>query len=234
MKRLKTIVVEDERLPRLALLQKLTDFAGQVEVVDACDSYETALKSIVSHKPDLLLLDIQLNGRDSIELLHELREQMPLPHIIFTTAYDDRQYLMSAIKIQATDYLLKPVSKQELALAINKVIHDITPFGKTSTLRTSKGVIQIANADIAYIKAARNYAAMVGFQCDEMLLDNIYTLERTLDEDFVRIDRSTIVNIKTIYQINKRQCSCTFKSKDGKELVLKLSKVGLSHILGSS
>ena len=63
MKRLKTIVVEDERLPLLALLQKLEDHSLQLEVVDDCDNYQSALESILRHRPDLLFLDIQLGGR---------------------------------------------------------------------------------------------------------------------------------------------------------------------------
>ncbi|MBQ6822662.1 MAG: response regulator, partial [Bacteroidales bacterium] len=111
MNRLKTIVVEDERLPRLSLLAKLEEHRQLLDVVDDCDSYEAALESILRHRPDLLFLDIQLGGRDSISLLEELRHTIPLPYVIFTTAYSDREYLMSAIKLSAVDYLLKPVGK---------------------------------------------------------------------------------------------------------------------------
>ena len=80
---LKAIVVEDERYPRLSLLQKLEEFRSQIEVIDACDSYDAALKSILQHRPDLLFLDIQLQGRDSIQLLNELQNSMhTLPRVI--------------------------------------------------------------------------------------------------------------------------------------------------------
>ena len=121
-KTLRTIVVEDERLPRLSLLQKLEEFRQEIEVIDSCDNYDQALQSILRNQPDLLFLDIQLQGRDAIQLLDELKRSISLPHIIFTTAYADRKYLMSAIKLSAVDYLLKPVDKNELALAISKVL----------------------------------------------------------------------------------------------------------------
>ena len=60
MEKLKTIVVEDERLPRLALLAKLEDWRSVLEVIDVCDSYDSARDSILRHRPDLLFLDIQL------------------------------------------------------------------------------------------------------------------------------------------------------------------------------
>ena len=69
-----TIVVEDERLPRLSLLKKLEDFRHALEVVDSCDNYDTALESILKNRPDLVFLDIQLQGRDSIQLLDELKQ----------------------------------------------------------------------------------------------------------------------------------------------------------------
>ena len=68
MDRLRTIVVEDELLPRLSLLQKLEAFAAQIEIVDDCDNFDAALASILMHKPDLLFLDIQLQGRNAIQL----------------------------------------------------------------------------------------------------------------------------------------------------------------------
>ena len=85
MRKLKAIVVEDERLPRLSLLAKLEEFRHSVEVVDACDNYDSARMSILRHRPDLLFLDIQLQGCDSIQLLEELKQTIPLPYVIFPT-----------------------------------------------------------------------------------------------------------------------------------------------------
>jgi len=239
-RRLRTIVVEDERLPRLTLLTKLQALADDVEVVAACDSYETARDSIRALRPDLLLMDIQLQGRDSITLLRELQDEMPLPSVIFTTAYDDRSYLMSAIKLQATDYLLKPVSPDELRQAIAKVKRNLpdSPSPPTShpsqaklAFRTSAGRVWVAPDSIAYVKAARNYAVLVCFDREEVLLDNLMTLETILDpESFVRVDRSTIVNSGKITQLNIRHPSCRFRSSDGVELKLELSKVAVEHL----
>ena len=89
MKMLRTIVVEDERLPRLSLLAKLDELSHTVEVVDSCADYDSARMSILRHRPDLLLLDIQLQGRDSMQLLDELKQTITLPYVIFTTAYSD-------------------------------------------------------------------------------------------------------------------------------------------------
>jgi DNA-binding LytR/AlgR family response regulator len=242
-RKLRTIVVEDERLPRLTLLKKLEALAADVEVVAACDSYEKARDSIRALKPDLLLMDIQLQGRDSISLLDELKEDMTLPHVIFTTAYDDRSYLMSAIKLQATDYLLKPVSPDELSQAIGKVKRDTqhptlntqhsTPNTQHPTLafRTSAGREWVAADSIAYVKAARNYAVLVCFDHEELLLDNLHTIEAMLDpQQFVRVDRSTIINRRAVTHLNTRSSVCKLRSADGTEIELELTKVALDHL----
>ena len=207
--KLRTIVVEDERLPRLTLLQKLrTALGDEVEVVGDCDNYETAKQCILEQKPDMLLMDIQLQGHNSITLLHELEQQMTLPAVIFTTAYDDRSYLMGAIKLQAVDYLLKPISVEELTAAVRKVQCRMSAAESEAgmSFRTSTGRAWIAPERIAYIKAARNYS-----------------------RQFLRIDRSTIINRRTLCEVNKHRGICRFE-RQGKIVELKLSKVGLERL----
>lgn len=242
------IVVEDERLPRLALLQKLEDFRQQVEVVYSCDNYDAALRSILQHKPDLLFLDIQLQGRDAIQLLEQVKQTQPLPHVIFTTAYNDRRYLMSAIKLSAVDYLLKPVDKNELAVAIAKAVERKDEGGRLKedggrrkedvvgdrlSFRTVSGRVFVPVGDIAYIRADGNYSMLKTFTGDENVLESLATLERRLDPNvFLRIDRSTIVNNLLLYRLNTRRRQCILRSADGALVELELSKTGV-QVLGS-
>jgi len=241
-KRLTAIVVEDQKLPRLSLLQKLEELRQQVEVVDSCDNYDSALQSIVRYKPDLLLLDIQLRGRNSMELLEELKALGPLPQIIFTTAYNERGYLMKAIKLQVADYLLKPIDRNELALAIAKAAQaaqaangesarDKGEAGRLS-FRTVNGKVFMEESDIAYIEADGNYAQITGFRGRDMVLENLSALEGRLDgEQFVRVDRSTIVNVKCIYRLNAKRRTCTLMAADGTTVELTLSKNGIERLI---
>lgn len=234
MKRLKTIVVEDERLPRLSLLAKLEGHYDELDVVDACESYDSARDSILHHHPDLLFLDIQLQGRDSIQLLEELRQTIPLPYVIFTTAYSDRDYLMSAIKLSAVDYLLKPIDKGALSHAIAKVTERARAAEALRAERPAKMEFRSVNCklfvapdDIAWFKADGNYSTLVTFNGEELILENLLSLERRLPAaSFVRIDRSTIVNIRRLHSISTQQRSCTLQADDGRLLELKLSRSG--------
>lgn len=238
-KKLITIVVEDERLPRLSLLKKLEDYRHAIEVVDSCDSYETALDSILRHRPELVFLDIQLQGRDSIQLLEELKQAITLPYIIFTTAYSDRKYLMSAIKLSAVDYLLKPIDKGELATAIAKATDRAEAempaqpeLPEKMSFKTSNGRILIADDDIAYIKADGNYAKIVTFLTQDLVLENLLSLQQRLPENtFIRVDRSTIVNLSKVYRLNQQQHTCSLQSNDGKVVVLELSKSGIESLM---
>ena len=238
MNKLKTIVVEDERLPRLSLLAKLEGHYQQLEVVDACDSYESARESILRHRPDLLFLDIQLNGRDSISLLEELRQTIPLPYVIFTTAYSDREYLMSAIKLSAVDYLLKPVGKAELSHAIAKVTDRAAASAAARGEMPEKLVFKSVNAklflpadDIAAFRAEGNYATLITFNGEHLLLENLLSLEQRLSGGpFLRADRSTIVHVGKVCRLDQQQRTCTLQSADGRTLEIPLSKSGIDTL----
>ena len=238
MNKLKAIVVEDERLPRLSLLQKLEDFRQEVEVVDSCDNYDSALKSILRNQPDLLFLDIQLQGRDAIQLLNEMKQTIPLPHVIFTTAYAERKYLMSAIKLAAVDYLLKPIDKNELAMAINKATQQqknkravgVPP--KRLSLRTANGKLFIDASDIAYVTADGNYSYLFTFNSQENIMESLAMMEQLLDSStFIRVDRRMIVNLQKVYKLNSKRCICTLLSPEGTTLDVELSKTGMERLM---
>mgnify|MGYP002540182622 CR=1 FL=1 len=120
MKKYRAIIVEDERLPRLSLIRKLEDYHPDINIVECCEDYSSALKAILRHRPDILFLDIQLQGSTTLQLLSELKGAMPLPHIIFTTAYNNSEYLLQAIRLAAADYLLKPVKVGDIRHALDK------------------------------------------------------------------------------------------------------------------
>lgn len=229
-KRLKTIVVEDERLPRLSLLQKLEDYPN-VEVVEACDSYESARESILANRPDLLFLDIQLRGQNSISLLEELRNTIPLPYVIFTTAYTDSKYLMSAIKLSAVDYLVKPISKAELSHAIAKVA-ERTPSGGRLGFKAVGSMLFIAPDEIAAIRADGNYSGLVTFTGEDLVLESLLSIERRLpNPPFVRVDRSTMVNLPLVSRVNVQEHTCTIQSRDGRLHEQELSAKGVETLL---
>ena len=238
MSTLKAIVIDDERMPRLSLLQKLEAHSQEVEVVASCDSYDNALQNILQLKPDLLFLDIQLQGRDAIQLLEEVKQTQPLPYVIFTTAYSERRYLMSAIKLSAVDYLLKPIDKNELAIAIAKVgnlrttpANTASPLTSHLSFRTVNGKLFLTPQDIAYVQADGNYSKLVTYTDTESVMESLASMEQHLDsQTFARVDRSTIINIQQVYKLNTKRRLCTLRSDDNATITLELSKTGIDTI----
>src|SRR5438045_787772 len=112
-----TIIVDDERHSCEALQILIKDCCPQLSLAAVCYSGEEALQKIVSLHPQLVFLDIEMPNMNGFQLL----EHLPKIdfELIFTTSYD--QYAIKAIKFSALDYLLKPVDREELQKAVEKV-----------------------------------------------------------------------------------------------------------------
>jgi two-component system, LytTR family, response regulator LytT len=115
---LSTIVVDDEQLAREELAYLLKDFP-EVEVIATASNGLEAVELIHKLEPELVFLDIHMPGLDGLGIVHGLRErELELPHIIFVTAYE--QHAVEAFRLEALDYLLKPVERGRLAESIER------------------------------------------------------------------------------------------------------------------
>ena len=114
---LKTVLIDDEINALEALEWKLNRYIEDIEIIK-CNSPQEGIEVIDSVKPDLVFLDIEMPEIDGFELLQRLSYKGF--QLIFTTAHDE--FALRAIKVSAIDYLLKPVDKDELITAIEKVI----------------------------------------------------------------------------------------------------------------
>jgi len=120
-KRLKTIIVDDEKPSREALSTYIRDFCPGVEIAAECDSVKLAYQAILQHQPQLVFLDIEMPNGNGFDLLQMFK--MPPFKVIFVTAYSD--YAIRAFRFAAADYLLKPVKVDELVEAVNKVRQEL-------------------------------------------------------------------------------------------------------------
>jgi two-component system response regulator YesN len=121
----KLIIVDDEASTRLGLKEYFDWHAHQIEVVGLANDGETALPLITELKPDIVLTDVKMPFMDGITLagkIHELNQQIK---IVFFSGYDDIEYLKSALRVDAIDYLLKPVDFEELEDVIRRVTSTI-------------------------------------------------------------------------------------------------------------
>ena len=129
---IKAVIVDDEPYSCETLVTLLARYCPTVKVADICYSGKDALSAIKEQQPQIVFLDIEMprmNGFEMLEKIPEINFE-----IIFTTSYD--QYAIKAIRFSALDYLLKPVDREELQRAVQKVITAIAPSASPATGNT--------------------------------------------------------------------------------------------------
>lgn len=217
MKKLKTILVEDEGAA-LRRMKKMADENIYLDIVSTATSGQEAILKIKEFMPNLLLLDIQLKDMTAFEMLNSLKNSFD-GQIIFSTAY--HKYAIEAFNIAAVDYLLKPFNQKRFDLAISKAYDrsERTNMGKLIELfqleKNEKfNRIQINEGNnIHYFN--HNHIIWIeaeGYYCKIHLDNNKSTLIRKTmkemeslipEKTFKRVNRSSIININQILKETK-------------------------------
>ena len=208
MKKLKVLVVEDEAAPRKHLIELLQTFA-EVETVGAADSVALARQLILERSPDLVLLDIEMPGGSGFDLLEKF-EQVDFD-IVFTTGYDS--YAIRAIKFSALDYLLKPITRPELAKAIEKSLaqghrarkiyldnlrHNLkgTTEDPTLVLREKERSTVVRLSEIIRFESDRNYTRVILQSGEKIFLSKTMKVFESMlqGQGFIRVHKSHLIN----------------------------------------
>jgi two-component system response regulator AlgR len=198
---LRTLVVDDEPLA-VERMQILCAGLDAVHLVGTAHDGAAALRMIEALEPDLVLLDISMPGLDGLAVARAVEKQQRRPAIVFCTAYD--QHAVAAFDVAAVDYVLKPVSAERLALAVDRVAKGHARAASAEPAATRwvqefwvphrSEMIRVAVCDIERIDAERDYMRLTASGRSYLLHETISELERRLDpECFVRLHRSTIV-----------------------------------------
>ncbi|HUH27335.1 LytTR family DNA-binding domain-containing protein [Gelidibacter sp.] len=222
----KVIIVDDESAGRKLIKEYLEDFKDLILLGEANNGVD-AVKIINEFKPDLVFLDIQMPGMTGFDVLTHLEE---LPQIIFSTAYD--QYALKAFDVHAVDYLLKPYTKERFKVAVERLskstdVNKARPLAENLLIETSKyperilvqkqnKLVTIAVEDVIRIEAYGDYSKLVA--TDDTYLSNygISTLEERLDDSvFIRVHRSSIVNLNKVKELSKYTKSYDITMENG-------------------
>jgi two-component system LytT family response regulator len=114
------IIIDDEPKARNLLQAIITEYCPELSIAALCDDLPNGIKAIKKHKPNLVLLDIEMPGHSGLELLDFFNEDEIDFDIIFTTAYNE--YAIQAFRFSAIDYLLKPIQHTQLLDAVQRVV----------------------------------------------------------------------------------------------------------------
>ena len=128
MEPIKVIIADDQRLMRegLATLLALTD---DIEIVALAADGAEAIELAKTHRPDVILMDIQMPHLNGVEATRAIRSILPATQIIILTTFDDDEYLMSGLRAGACGYLLKDMPSEQLANAIRSAAKGQSPIG---------------------------------------------------------------------------------------------------------
>ncbi len=209
MQPLKTIVVEDEPLARNLLARWLGEMPD-IRLLGAAASVNGALELVQSRAPELIFLDINLAGENGFGLLDKLPAEQR-PDIIFVTAYAD--YAVQAFRVNAVDYLKKPFNREHLHEAVRRtrLRHQSSKLNQAGSapprlrIKDAGQTEYVEIAAIEWIASASGYSVLHTAQRCYVLRRSLRSLQQRLGESFVRVHRSSIVNIQYVASIKALQ-----------------------------
>jgi two-component system, LytTR family, response regulator len=217
----RVLIADDEPLARERLQSLLARHSGY-QVVSECADGDEALEAIDRDRPDIAFLDISMPGRSGVEVAQALLEHDDPPTIVFVTAYD--QFALQAFEVSAVDYLVKPVDRERFDQTLGRLerrlgdaasprfdddfralLEELRPqpgHRKRFVVRSTRGHYFVRTEDIETAVAEGNYIALTAGGRVHLVRETMKTFEVSVDAtQFVRIHRSTIVNIDRIARI---------------------------------
>ena len=234
---LKALIIEDEEASRVLLKQYLNKYCNNVEVIAEASNITDGLHILQTQVIDLLFLDVEMPYGNAFDLLDKVEHRTF--ETIFVTAYN--QYAMEALNAQATYYLMKPLSINELIKAV-QCVHDIRTKEQAlqdgiivpKSLALQQGKITIPQqhgfevlhtADIMYCKAADNYTEIYLRNNKRKVVSKTlkYFEEALLDSNFIRVHKSYLINVTEVVKYIKGKGGSVVLS-NGQEVLVSASK----------
>jgi len=204
---MKALIIDDERLARTEL-QRLLSKIPEIQVVGEAVNADDAIEKIAELNPEILFLDIQMPGKTGFDLLEELDT---VPHVIFTTAYDE--YALKAFEYNALDYLLKPIEQSRLEEAIKRLIvrEQIQQEEQPANMLKPEDRVFVKDGErcwfvkleeVRLFESEGNYVRIFFNDNKPLILRTLNYLDERLDQHtFFRANRKHIINLKWVENI---------------------------------
>jgi two-component system LytT family response regulator len=213
---LRALIVDDERLARRKI-RTFLEARSDVAIAGEAANVEEAIALAGSVRPDLILLDIQMPGGDGFDVVRALPEDRP-PAVVFITAHDD--YAIRAFEVAAVDYLLKPFDRRRFDEAIDRARKNAPRDLRAAFFPVKKRdrTIVVPVREVDWIEAEGKYVRLHVREQSYLVRDAINAVAQRLDGRlFVRIHRSTIVNLRRVAEVRD---ATTVVLQDGTQLTM--------------
>ncbi len=238
--KIRTLIVDDEPLGR-ERIRTLLGSDQEIEIIGECGDGRQAIIAIEKFCPDLVFLDVQMPELDGFSVLDQVAP-VQMPFVIFVTAYD--RYAVQAFEVHALDYLLKSFDRDRFLAALQRakdeirrsreghwndrlagLLEDLQARQKRLTriiIKSAGRIGFLRIEEIDWVEAADNYVRIHAGRESHLIRETLQSLERRLDSTkFLRIHRSTIVNIDRIQELRPLfHGDFAVKLVDGTELTL--------------
>ena len=209
---IRVLLVDDEELARLRLRSLVDDCPDpKAQVVGEAANATQALVWLTSQSCDLVLLDIHMPGRDGTQLAAELREHPKAPAVVFVTAH--AEHALKAFDLEAVDYLTKPVRRERLQAALQRVAQRLAiqppaappPEAEPVVVVSDRGrVVRVPVSEVLYLKAELKYVTLRTAEHTFVLDDALSDLEQRLGERFIRVHRNALVARRAVRALERR------------------------------
>ena len=211
---MKAIIIDDENRARISLEMMLKDYYPEVDVVSSCDNLKDGVNAIKKLDPSIVFLDIEMPEHNGLEIGNFIDLNETNFNLIFTTAYEE--HAIKAFKLNAVDYLLKPINPDELVSTLDRIkknsITNVELSDKKEqriekiAVPTSSSLLFLDTKDIIYIKGEGAYSDVILKDKKNILVSkNLKNFEDifSTDDRFIRVQKSYIVNFDYISSVTR-------------------------------
>ena len=218
---IRVLIVDDEPPARKRLRHLLSTYSD-FEIVAEAGTGAEAVIAADQHKPDLILLDIQLPDMNGFGVLERLADRESVA-VMFVTAYDE--HALAAFEARAFDYLLKPVAADRFEAAIERARLLVKPrpahFSRRFLVERGDASVFVPVESVDWFESAKNYV-LLHVKGETLLMRcTLESIERRVDpEQFARVNRGAIVNVDRIGELQPwTNGEYRIRMKDASELM---------------
>lgn len=236
---LRVLLVDDEELARFRLRGLVHECLDpKATVVGEAANAAQAMAWLATASCDLLLLDVQMPGRDGTQLAADLRQRRDAPAVVFVTAH--AQHALRAFDLEAVDYLTKPVRRERLQSALQRVAQRLALLRPIATASpasaeaddaaaivvTDRGrVVRVPLGEVLYFKAELKYVTLRTADHTYVLDEALSDLEQRLGDRFLRVHRNALVARNAVRALERRTLPADGEEESGEGWAVRMAPV---------